>query len=103
MVAAIIDPGGDPAETKSVEAEIGWQGMRAIFSRGSASDRPGGQVLELEVERIPEPHVALRHQHAGGVGLRADPPMGAGKAAPLEFADRIRRIKRRRREGDGSA
>src|SRR5690349_7225632 len=69
----------------------------------SASDSPIGQALELEEERIPETHVALGHQHAGGVGLRADPPMSAGEAAPLEFANGIWRIKGRRREGDSAA
>src|SRR3954463_13140201 len=73
-----------------------------FFSR-SASDGLIGQTLEFEEERIPEAHVALRHQHTGGIGLRAYPPMGARKAAPLEFAGRIRRIERHRREGDGAA
>src|SRR5438874_7596572 len=75
---------------------------RAIFSR-SASDGLIGQTLEVEEERIPETHVALRHQHAGGIGLRTDPPMRAGKAPPLEFAGGIRGIERHRREGDGAA
>src|SRR5689334_18784408 len=72
---------------------------RAIFSR-SAPDRLVGQALELEEERVPETHMALGHQHAGGVSFWANPPMGTCKATPLEFTGRVRRIKRRRREGD---
>ena len=45
-----------------------------------------GETLEFEVERMPERHLALGHQHAGRIGLRTNPPMRAGDAAPLKFA-----------------
>src|SRR6185312_7135616 len=71
--------------------------------RSRCTERLVGEALELEEERIPERHLALGHQHAGRIGLRANPPMRAGDAAPLEFAVRIGRIKRQRRVGDGTA
>src|SRR6185312_12802166 len=71
--------------------------------RSRRAERLVGEALELEEERIPERHLALGHQHAGRIGFRANPPMRAGDAAPLEFAVRIGRIKRQRRVGDGTA
>src|SRR5690349_24664397 len=61
-----------------------------------------GETLELEEERIPERHFTLRHQDAGHIGLRTNPPMRTGHTAPLEFPGGVRRIERRRREGDGA-
>src|ERR1044072_3295137 len=94
MSGCAVSKGADPRKAFAVPEEI--------LSR-SASHRLIGQALELEEEWIPEAHVTLGHQHSGGIGLRADPPMGARKTAPLELAGRIRGIERRWREGDGAA
>jgi hypothetical protein len=56
VIAALVDPGCDPAEAKSIETEIIWHVMRPSFS---ISTRASLDIRKLQ-RYFPRPHEHFR-------------------------------------------